>query len=194
MRNSQLALFRIEALGTAPALEHGGDVRTGKRKVARPIDTKKPLHVVLRSARARRAWSMLRPDFAPRIRRKVASLARRYDVRVYRYANVGNHLHLLARVRSRRALQTFLRVFAGVTARLVTGAKRGRPVGRFWDRLAYTRIVSWGREFRAVGAYVRQNEAEALGLRPYTPRRSRTPRRGHRAGAGPPAIDRRMRC
>jgi REP element-mobilizing transposase RayT len=189
MRNNQLALFGIAALGTTPSLEHGGDVRAGRRRVARPIDTKKPLHVVLRSSRARRAWSMLHPDFAAPIRRKAGSLARRYGVRVYRYANVGNHIHLLASVRSRPALQSFLRVFAGLTARLVTGARRGRPVGRFWDRLAYTRIVSWGREFRAVGAYVKQNEAEALGLRPHAarrPRAARHPRAAHHPRTAPP--------
>jgi REP element-mobilizing transposase RayT len=149
---------------------------------------------VLGSSRAKRAWSMLRPDLAAPIRRKAGSLARRYDVRLYRYANAGNHIHILAKVRSRPALQSFLRVFAGATARLVTGARKGRPVGKFWDRLAYSRIVSWGREFSSVSAYVRQNQDEALGLRPYTERthkRSVSPRAApgmssHRSLAGPP--------
>jgi REP element-mobilizing transposase RayT len=167
---AQLKLFARQAPRGAPLLEHGGDIGVGKRKIARPVDTRRPLHIVLRSSRARRSWSMLRPEIAPHIRRAIASLARRYDVRVYRHANVGNHIHLLATVRSRPALQSFLRVFAGVTARLVTGARRGRPVGRFWDRLAYSRIVLWGREFRTVGIYVRKNVAEARGFRPHAPR------------------------
>jgi REP element-mobilizing transposase RayT len=171
MRDRQLALFGNETLEGPHLTEHGGDVRRGKRKVARPLDTKKPLHVVLRSSRAKRQWSMLRPSVAGRIRRDARTLARRYGLTLYRYANVGNHIHILAQARSRPALQRFLRVFAGVTARLVTGARRGRPVGRFWDRLAYSRIVSWGREFRSVGAYVRQNEDEALGLRSRTGRK-----------------------
>jgi REP element-mobilizing transposase RayT len=171
MRNRQLVLFDKSRLGDPRLREHGGDVRLGKRKIARPVDTKKPLHIVLRSSRATSAWSMLRPERASRIRRTAGSLARRYDVRLYRYANVGNHIHVLATVRSRAALQSFLRGFAGVTARLVTGARKGRPVGRFWDRLAYTRIVSWGREFSTVGAYVKQNHDEALGLRPYVERK-----------------------
>jgi REP element-mobilizing transposase RayT len=195
MQNRQLALFDKGRLGSPPVLEHGGDVRLGQRKIARPLDTKRPLHIVLRSSRAKRAWSMLRPELAARIRRKAGSLARRYDVRLYRYANVGNHIHVLATVRSRLALQSFLRVFAGATARLVTGARKGRPVGRFWDRLAYSRIVLWGREFSSVSAYVRQNQDEALGLRPYV---ERTRRRfahspaasgamsGHRSSIGPP--------
>jgi REP element-mobilizing transposase RayT len=176
MRRRQLALFGKGLPDDPPSFEHGGDVRQGKRKIARPLATKTPLHIVLRSSRAVRAWSMLRPAIAPRIGHTARTLARRCDVRVYRYANVGNHIHVLAQARSRPAFQSFLRAFAGVTARIVTGARRGRPVGRFWDRLAYTRIVSWGREFVSVRAYVQKNEDEALGIRPSRNRtRTRAP-------------------
>jgi REP element-mobilizing transposase RayT len=172
MKRHQLPLFGRGLPGEPPSLsrprllEHGGDVRKGMRKIARPLAAKTPLHLVLRSSRATRAWSMLRASHAERIRHKAQTLARRCDVRLYRYANVGNHIHMLGQARSRRAFQSFLRAFAGVTARIVTGARRGRPVGRFWDRLAYTRIVSWGREFLVVSAYVQKNEDEARGLRP----------------------------
>jgi REP element-mobilizing transposase RayT len=169
MSNGQLALFGRPS-GGWHSLEHGGDVRKGRRKLARPLDTKRLLHIVLRSSRARREWSMLRPALAERISLSARGLARRFGVRLYRYANVGNHIHLLARARSRPEFQAFLRGFAGVTARLVTGARRGRRVGRFWDRLAYSRVVSWGREYRTVSAYVQQNENEARGGRGRTTR------------------------
>jgi REP element-mobilizing transposase RayT len=176
MRRRQLDLFRRESQKTPRLLEHGGEVRKGKRKIARPLIAKTPLHIVLRSSRAKRGWSMLRPAFANRIKLTARALARRCDVRLYRYANVGNHLHVLAQARSRPEFQSFLRAFAGVTARIVTGARRGNPVGKFWDRLAYTRVVSWGRDFRSVGAYVKQNQDEALGLCPY---RNRNRHRAH---------------
>jgi hypothetical protein len=64
------------------------------------------------------------------------------------------------------AFQSFLSAFAGMSARLVTGACKASPVGKFWDSVAYSRIVSWGREFRSVGAYVEMNDDEAHGLRP----------------------------
>jgi hypothetical protein len=69
------------------------------------------------------------------------------------------------------AFQSFLRAFAGMTARLVTRAGKGRPAGKFWDSVAYARVVSWGREFRSVGAYVKMNEDEARGLRPHRARK-----------------------
>jgi hypothetical protein len=77
---------------------------------------------------------------------------------IYEFANAGNHLHLLIRAKCRFALQDFLRAFAGVVARLITGARKGRPIGKFWDFLAYSRVVTWGRDFFGVRAYIVQNE------------------------------------
>jgi hypothetical protein len=90
---------------------------------------------------------------------------------------------LLLRTKTRLELQNFLRAFAGVTARLVTGARKGFRVGRFWDFLSYSRVVTWGRDFKSVRAYVVENRFEALGLIPYRPRgRAKPPLRGHPAG------------
>jgi hypothetical protein len=87
-------------------------------------------------------------------------LTRRFDVRVYDFANVGSHLHLLVRARRREAFQGFLRSFAGIVARRVTGARRTRPVGRFFTGLAWSRVVSWGRDYFGVRHYVFRNQIE----------------------------------
>jgi REP element-mobilizing transposase RayT len=169
--NRQLSLFAKLKIPSDTRLEHGGEVRQGRRKLARPMSTRRPLHVVLRSTRAQGAWSLRRSE--ARLREAMKALARRTSVRVYDYANVSNHLHLLVRAKHRSAFQAFLRAFAGIAARLVTGARRGRPVGRFWDLLAYSRILTWGRQFRRVQEYIVQNELEALGVIPYQPRSKR---------------------
>jgi REP element-mobilizing transposase RayT len=166
MPNHQLSLFGSKLPGEHPCLAHGGDVRNGKRKVPRPWDGKKPVHVVLRSSLARGPWSLLGAEIAGQVEKLARTLSSRCGVSLYRYANAGNHIHMLARAPCRMAFQSFLSAFAGLTARLVTGASKAKPVGRFWDSVAYSRIVSWGREFRSVGAYVKKNEEEALGLRP----------------------------
>jgi len=170
-----LPLFAPASLST-PALEHGGSLGRGKRKTARPIHPQWPLHVVLRSSRATGPWSLLRPELDGAIRHDLGSLARRFGVRVYQFANVGNHLHLLVRPGSRAGFQRMLRALSGMIARRVTGARRGRPAGRFWDELAYSRVVRWGRDYRAVRAYVRHNQEQRGGLG-----RARAGRRG--AGA-----------
>ena len=155
---------------------HGGELARGKRKTARPIDTKQALHLVLRSSKARGSLSMLHPDHCNAIQNLVSELCERWGIRLYRFANVGNHLHLLVRAHSRRAWRGFLRELTGGVAMLVTGARKGRALARspngdgpdqvrgFWDHLAFTRIVKFGRDFRGVGLYLIGNIFEAMGV------------------------------
>ena len=118
----------------------------------------------MRSSRARGPWSLLRPANRAAVGDLLRRLAARNGVHVYQFANVGNHLHLLARCRERRALQAFLRAFAGLVARAVTGAEKGRPAGKFWDALAFSRVLTWGRDYQGVRAYILNNEFEAGGM------------------------------
>ena len=159
MRGRQLSFL------PPPRLCHGGDIRKGKRKLARPIDPKRPIHVTMRAVQARGEWSMLRKGTKSRIFVLVHEAADKYGVKVHRFENVGNHLHLLVRAPSRREFQSFLRVITGGIAFLVTGTRKGQKLGhRFWDKLAYSRIVSWGREFRAIETYFIKNLLESLGI------------------------------
>jgi REP element-mobilizing transposase RayT len=131
---------------------------------------------------------MLHPKHCNAIETLVSELGRRWGIRIYRFANVGNHLHLLVRAQSRRAWQGFLRELTGGVAILVTGARKGQALARnprlrsisggvganaksgadlvrgFWDHLAFTRIVKFGRDFRAVGLYLIGNLFEAMGV------------------------------
>ena len=123
----------------------------GERPHAR-FNGASPMHIVLRFyARARGAWSLRRRRTEVGIRVVLRALARRHGVRVYEFAVTSNHLHAVLRAKTRAQFQAFLRAFAGVVARLATGARRGHPVGRFWDDLAYSRVLHWGREFRKCG-------------------------------------------
>ena len=162
--------------------EHGGELVRGKRKTTRAIATRDgAMHVVLRSRKARGEWSMLHRRNRTRVDDRVREIARRHGIRLYRYANVGNHLHLLVKTPTRTAFQRFLKDLGGTIAVLVTGAKNGQPLenGRtgaaspgipessrrkFWDGLAYTRIVHFGRDFRNLEQYFIKNLFEAAGL------------------------------
>ena len=161
----QLSL--LPAMKCEPArVEHGGEIRLGRRKLARPISSRRPLHLVMRSSRAQGRWSMRTKTNDQVVRTGLRRYARRYGIKVYEFANVGNHLHLLVRTKCRLGLQNFLRVFAGVTARRVTGARPGHRIGKFWEYLAYSRVMTWGRDFLGVRAYVAANEAECEGSIP----------------------------
>ncbi len=144
--------------------EHGGDTRKGRRKIQRPFDPKRPLHLTLKSSRARGALSLLSPSRKGHVLELAHAIAARHDVRVYRFANVGSHLHLLVQARTRTSFQSFLREFAGRIAILVTGAIKGRPA-KFWDGLVWTKIVEWGRQFQHAARYILLNFLEAGGHR-----------------------------
>lgn len=159
--------MRAKQLSFLPrhSLEHGGDTRRGKRKIARPLDPKRPIHLTLRSSRARGSLSLLRPAHRGPIERLLHATAKRRGLRILRFANVGNHLHLVVQIRTRRGFQAFLREITGKIATLVTGAVKGSPSGPFWDHLAWSRVVSWGHELKHVFAYLLKNMLEAEGAK-----------------------------
>ncbi len=156
---------------------HGGDHTYGKRKTKRPFDPKQALHVVLKSSKAKGQYSMLHPQHCNHIRKLMTRLKTRWQIAVYRYANVGNHLHLLIRAKSLADWQGFIREFSGGIAMIVTGAKKSHGLARskskevcesakrgFWDHLVFTRIVRFGKDFIAVAEYVLKNLWEAAGI------------------------------
>jgi len=120
----------------------------------------------MRSSHARGKWSLLHPTHARAIEAYLTHTAAKWGVRLLERANVGNHLHLLIRVRSRRDFQGFLRELAGGIAMRVTGARKSVELadGRFWDELAYTRVVEWGRDLARTTRYIVTNLFEAAGL------------------------------
>lgn len=113
---------------------------------------------------------MLHPKYCDPIHHFTGKMAKRWGIRLYRYANVGNHIHLLVRVPSRAVWQRFLRELTGGIALIVTGARKGSALQRnesgrgFWDHLAFTRIVHFGRDFRTMGRYLIKNLFEAAGV------------------------------
>jgi REP element-mobilizing transposase RayT len=147
-----------------PRLEHGGSLNSGRRKLERPIDPKRPLHLVVGSSKAKGSLSFLHPSHCRKVDGKVRALARRFGICIYQFANSGNHLHLLIQGKTRKSIQDFIRALGCRIAQLVTGAGKGKPFGKFWDALAYTRVVEWGRAFREAKYYVLKNFLEAEGL------------------------------
>lgn len=120
---------------------------------------------------------MLHPRHCNHIRDLLERLKKRWGISVYRYANVGNHVHLLIGAKSRAQWQGFIRELSGGIAMIVTGARKGYALKRsktagvpesaqrgFWDHLVFSRIVSWGKDFNGVAEYVLKNLWEAAGV------------------------------
>ena len=126
--------------------------------------------------------------------------ALKFHVKVYEYAIQGNHLHLLIKAQSREGLQNFFRVVAGHAAQRILKehplslkdlelkqSAGGAPTKdekktkackknqrKFWSYLLYSRIVTWGREFKAVISYIQKNELELLQIIAYQPRKPKS--------------------
>lgn len=146
-------------------------------KSKRPMDSKKALHVVLRSTKAIGARSFKCDQNEQGIWDIIDRHAKRLGIRVYSYANAGNHLHLLVRAKHRDDYNAFIRTITGLIARLVARSERGKPgKAKFWDARPFSRIVSFAKqEFSAVKTYLLQNTLEAIGWMPYGSRDKRLP-------------------
>ena len=127
------------------------------------MDPKSTLHLVLKSSRARGQWSLLAKRNKLKVEDTLKKLARQNGIKIYRFINVGNHLHILIQAQRRENFQRFLRLFTGRVAMMITGAKKGNKQGKFWDGLAFTRVVKWGHDFKSMTRYFLKNEIESLG-------------------------------
>ncbi len=149
---------------------HGGEYAKKKRKTARPFDSTKPMHLILRSSIAEERLSMRWQTNRDRVESIVYKYAKKFHVRIYRFSNNGNHLHIALKAQDKTNFQKYLRTITGLIARFILKAEKGKEKGKFWDTLAFTRIADWGKSFTHLSNYIWQNLREAAGLVPYKPR------------------------
>lgn len=169
-RNKQLS-FTGKGL-EATSDRFGGSLLTSNPKVKRPLDSKWPTHLVLRANE-----SVLRsPKTFGRVNQLVHLIARKYGIRIYEYANVGNHLHLIVRTGRRSSWAGFIRELTGRIALFVRSANAGSgqlrsngkisisPHRSFWRDRPFTEIIrSWRKGFQAALDYLELNRLEAEG-------------------------------
>jgi REP element-mobilizing transposase RayT len=162
-RRSQLG---FEGASFQKKICFGGSLLKGNAREKRPIDTKMPLHLVLR-AQVDKGRSMLSPVCYNEIHSTIKNTAKKYGVTLYDYANVGNHLHFLIRVTNRHVWGAFIRELTGRIAQITQGIS-GREKGRkFWIHKPFTRVVQgWGKAFKLMKEYITLNLWEATGNLP----------------------------
>jgi hypothetical protein len=154
----QMNLISKEELRCVKSWSHGGSKLKQRRKIRRPLIEKKPIHVVFKSHKARGALSFYNN------KRLVAALLReraeKYFVEVRQFVNMGNHLHLCVVFKDRKMFQNFLRTFAALLARKITGAHRAKSFGQFWDGLVFTRVLHSSLELLGLRGYFEGNHLE----------------------------------
>ena len=139
----QLKLFRDK-----PSNQFGGNLRRGKRKLARPLGIKRSNHLVLKVS----SQTLLL-----RNKHQVELIFKKYGerlgVKIYSLAVQADHIHASIKIHSREAYKKWIRA---VTSRLVALVRGLKFAIRPW-----TRIVSWGRAFARVKSYIEGNQKEA---------------------------------
>jgi hypothetical protein len=141
--------------------QHGGTLGKNHRKEFRPLSTKRWIHLILKSDKAYGSMSLLHPSHKIWIKGLLHRKSKKFGIKISDYANVGNHLHLKIKISSRENFAKFLKSVSALIARKVTGAKRGKPFGKFWQGLAFTRILTSALEELQLKGYIEANRREA---------------------------------
>jgi REP element-mobilizing transposase RayT len=141
-------------------LSFGGSHCKSRPKLERPLSSKKWIHLVLKSERAKGKWSFLTYRNQQLVKQIIADKARQYGVQIRDLANAGNHLHLMVKFSNRNLFQNFLRAVTGILARAITGARKGNPIGKFWTGIPFTRVLKSNFEELALKIYFEGNRIE----------------------------------
>lgn len=175
----------------------GGALLNGKRKSLRPLSSKDSIHFVLRSS-----WAIGKDSFLAQRNHKdvdkiIRHFAKKFGVRIYQQAINSNHIHLLLRITNRPLYRAFIKAVSGKIASHIMGEQsfklflKSRQIAKwgdgykgykahkateksqgFWQFRPFSRVVSWGKDFKTCTAYLKQNVLEALGFIPYTVRKN----------------------
>ncbi len=73
---------------------------------------------------------------------------------------MGNHLHLKVVCKDTARMGQFLKSVSTLIARHITGARRGKKFGKFWDGLVYTRVLLTRFEELGLKGYFEANHRE----------------------------------
>ncbi|MBS1971979.1 MAG: transposase [Bdellovibrionales bacterium] len=140
---------------------HGGVDSKGRRKEYRPLSEKKWIHLTLKSSKAKGPWSFLTPKNQQIIREILKSKSKKWGVQIAEVVNVGNHLHIKLKFKYREGFQNFLRSVTALIARKITNARRGHAAGKFWQGLAFTRVIKTHIEELQLRGYFKANRLQA---------------------------------
>jgi REP element-mobilizing transposase RayT len=138
--------------------EFGGSLLTGKRKTARPIAVKTPMHLILKTTK-------LSP-FNPtnyKLEKIIKQFALRYKITIYDYSLNWSHIHITMKLPSRAAYFAFIKT---VTAALINYLSKalGKDLRGLFDLRPFTKIITCKKQFENAIHYMELNQQEALGL------------------------------
>jgi REP element-mobilizing transposase RayT len=152
----------------------GGSQMLGKRKTKRPLSTKKPIHLILKSTQT--------GVFSPgnkSLEQLITLQAAKFNVQIYEYALNWSHIHLVIRLKQQNDYTKFIRALTSILAQRIYANQRrlrkniltlkgtGRNalrISKVFTLRPFTRILEWGRDFKVTLSYQIFNQREARGL------------------------------
>lgn len=157
-RNKQLELIGNGM--SRPGDQFGGALLKGNPKGKRPLESKFPILLTMRAQK-----SVLRlPKTYKIVRECIDSTAKKYGVKVYEDANVGNHLHLVIKLHRISLWAPFIRELSGRIAQQLEEILHLEMPAKFWKFRPHTRIIrGWQKAFRIALDYIFLNQMEAEG-------------------------------
>lgn len=135
----------------------GSELLEGKRKSARPLCSQRPIHIVIRSQKARGKYSFA--NHRRRLDEQLQRCARKWGIKVYARVWVWDHLHAIIKIPNRTLYKNWIREFNAAIAKVLNATQ-------LFELRPFTRVVEWGRSFRNNKDYLTLNELERFGLRP----------------------------
>jgi REP element-mobilizing transposase RayT len=135
--------------------EFGGSASQGRRKGQRPLATKVPIHLVLKSETHK--------IFNPRLKMLEQLLvveSKKHGIKIYDFAINWSHIHLVIKIPSRAAYKSWIRSLTSQLVQKLSAQLKQNLAGLFSLR-PYTKILSWGRQFQNALKYQIYNYFEA---------------------------------
>ncbi len=129
----------------------------------RPRGTDRSMHVVIKSDLAKGNFNLRRHQ--EKIRRLIFKIGFKRNVRVYRFVNVGNHIHMSLRLKNVSSWKGFISGITGGIASIV-GFKKSPSQPTFWNARPFTRAVNWGSDYRQLKDYFAYNFLQTTELIP----------------------------
>ncbi len=133
-----------------PDLACGGELNN-TRQEKRVLSSRRPIHLVLKT---RSSASLFKSRLV--IKSLTSKYAKTFGIKVHASSVQRDHVHFVIKMASRRAYIGFIRTLTGQIAR-----RFGRGL---FELRPYTRIGTWGREFRSLLDYLFRNDLEVFNI------------------------------
>lgn len=133
----------------------GGQDLIGRRKSMRPLSSKHPINLTIKTSTKTNP-----PIYSRRLKahqKSVMVLAKKFHIKIYDLSFNYNHVHIVLQTPTREAYKSFIRTLCSKMVQ-ISGYKK------IFEFRPHTRIANWGRDFKNLIKYLKLNDLENDGI------------------------------